>query len=551
MQHLIERDVVGRNVAVDIGGTFTDLVYFDEGAGSTRIVKVPSTPGRFEDGVLQAVDLAGIPGSSIANLVHGATIGLNAVIEGKGARTGLVTTIGFRDVYEIGRTNKPVMYDSLYRKPRPLVPRRWRFEVDERIDTNGDVVRAPSRNQVAAIAERIRLAGLGAVAVCLINSYVNPTHESIVGRWLQELCPTISISLSYVVWNEWREYERTSTVALNAYVQPLVAAYLTRLEARLTERGHMRPLRVMRSNGGVMDAGIAKVQALHTLQSGPVGGVIGAVHLGSLIHSPNLVTMDIGGTSCDVSLIVGNSPEFTAESNIRGLPMLLPSIKIENLGAGGGSIARVVAGSALRVGPESAGAVPGPACYGRGGSEPTVTDANVVLGRLQINSLPDSSPRLQSELAIAAIRANVAAPLGMSINEAAEGIIAIVNAGMANAIREITVGQGLSPADFVLFAFGGGGPLHAASLASEVGMRRVIIPPSPGVFSAWGMMFADFRQDIVRTLVWRADDTDTSSLDAEFRALEAAGADLLAAQRIPVDRQEMRRLADVRYKGQE
>jgi N-methylhydantoinase A len=542
---------MAQSVAVDIGGTFTDLVVLDLETGATSIAKAPSTPSAFVNGLLAALERGGVDLSRVTFFVHGTTVGLNAVIEGKGARSALITTKGFRDVYEIGRTDKPGMYDNFYRKPRTLVPRRLIYEVDERVSTTGEILREADMSEIAAINEHLSKSGVQSVAVCTLNSYVNGRNEKAIGDALTALNPDLGVSLSHEIWGEWREFERTSTTVFNAYIQPLVQGYLETLEAELARRSYSHALHIMQSNGGIMSVDIARLRSIQTLQSGPAGGVIGAERLANLLSEANIVAIDIGGTSCDVSLIVDGKMELAVQTRVFDLPVLLPSIRIDNFGAGGGSIARIEGGAALRVGPESAGPDPGPACYALGGTQPTVTDANVVLGRLEQHALAASGLEIDVNLAEQAVRSGVAGPLGMDTAACAEGIVRVVNGKIANAIRELTVGRGLSPKNFALLAFGGAGPMHAAEIASEAGISRVIVPRVPGTFSAWGMLFADFRQDLVQTVVSRAAETSMDKIVAAYEVLEAKGHRLLTSQHVDQEQQEFIRQLDLRYLGQE
>ena len=542
---------MSRSLAVDIGGTFTDLVLFDPETRELRVAKSSSSPDALADGVLACLASAGVELATVEFFVHGTTVGLNAILEGKGVPTGMVTTRGFRDVYAIGRMDKPDMYSYVYEKPRPLAPRDLVFEVDERIDAFGEVLAPLDAADVEAMAEALKERGVRSVAVCTLHAYANPAHELEIKRILERRLHGVSISLSHEVSGEWREYERTSTVVMNAYLQPLITAYLEDLERQLVRRGYGRSLYVMQCNGGIMNTAVARSRSIQTLLSGPAGGAIGASQVARRLGDANMISLDMGGTSCDVSLVIDGEVGLTTDTEINRLPVLVPMLQVNAIGAGGGSLARVEYGGSLSVGPQSAGARPGPACYGRGGREPTVTDANLVLGRISADAFADLGLQVQPELAADAVTRGVARPLGMSLEEAADGIVRLVTNHMANAVREITIGRGLSPKDFSLLAFGGAGPMHAVGIAREIGVSKVVVPPAPGTFSAWGMLFADFRQDLVRTVVLAADAGSLREIETLFAELEADGRDLLLRQDVLEDSHQFVRQLDLRYRGQE
>ena len=542
---------MSRSLAVDIGGTFTDLVLFDHETRELRVAKSSSSPDALADGVLRCLASAGVELAAAEFFVHGTTVGLNAILESKGVPTGLVTTRGFRDVYAIGRMDKPDMYSYVYEKPRPLVPRDLVFEVDERIDAFGGVLAPLDAAEVEALAAALKAHGVRSVAVCTLHAYANPAHELGIKRILERHMDGVSTSLSHEVSAEWREYERTSTVVMNAYLQPLITAYLEDLERQLARRGYRRSLYVMQCNGGIMDAALAKARSIQTLLSGPAGGAIGASQVARRLGDANMISLDMGGTSCDVSLVIEGDVGLTTDTEINRLPVLVPMLQVNAIGAGGGSLARVEIDGSLRVGPQSAGARPGPACYGRGGREPTVTDANLVLGRIGADTFAPLGLEVQPDLAADAVTCEVAGPLGMSLEQAAEGIVRLVTNHMANAVREITIGRGLSPADFSLLAFGGAGPMHAVGIAREIGVSKVVVPPAPGTFSAWGMLFADFRQDLVRTVVLAADAGSLREIESLFAELEVSGRVLLMQQDVLEDSHEFVRQLDLRYRGQE
>lgn len=536
-------------VAMDIGGTFTDFVVVDEGEQATSTGKTSTTPSNPEQGVLEGLAQVVPDLSEISFIVHGTTVGLNAFLERKGTRVLLVMTAGLRDAYSIARHDRKELYTLRYRKPERLVPRRDVFEVTERLRWDGSVETVLDPSSLEPLIAAVKANGIEAVAVCLLHAYVNPAHELEVRRVLERECPGLSVTLSHEIAREWREYERASTAVLNAYVAPRVEGYLRNLESELTARGVEATLHVMQSNGGITTATKARQQPVQTLLSGPVGGTIGGAALSRAINRPNLLCVDMGGTSFDLSLIVDGRPTVSTETELQGLPILMPLVDIHTIGAGGGSLAWLEAGG-LRVGPQSAGAMPGPACYGRGGMEPTVTDANLFLGRLDPEFFLGGRMRLDDEAAASALR-SVAAQVGLDDVSFAEGMLAIVNANMADAMRTITVKQGIDPRDFSLVAFGGAGPMHAAWLAQELEIREVIVPWSPGTFSAWGMLQTDIRHDVVRSFYRPLGDLAASAVVEVFVELQDEAADLLVSEGIEARDHSFARSADMRYVGQE
>ena len=536
-------------VSMDIGGTFTDFVVVDVDDGRTWTGKTSTTPVRPEEGVLEGlVDV--VPElADIAFIVHGTTVGLNAFLERKGTRVLLLMTEGLRDAYSIARHDRKELYALRYRKPERLVPRRDVYEAVERLRWDGSVDTPLDEATLQPLVDAVRREGIEAVAVCFIHAYVTPEHELRAREILERECPGLSVTLSHEIAREWREYERASTAVLNAYVAPRVAGYLRNLEGELTSRGVEAPLHVMQSSGGITTAARAREKPVQTLLSGPVGGTIGGAALSRLTERPNLLCVDMGGTSFDLSLVVDGKPTVSSETELEGLPILMPLVDIHTVGAGGGSIAWLEAGG-LRVGPQSAGAVPGPACYGRGGIEPTVTDANLFLGRLDPEYFLGGRMRLDEEAAERALH-SVAPELGLDDASFAEGVLAIVNANMADAMRTITVKQGIDPRDYALVAFGGAGPMHAVWLAEELEIGEVIVPWSPGTFSAWGMLQTDVRHDLVRTFYRPLAEAEAPEVDELFSALEREGVELLREQDVEEDDVYFQRAADMRYVGQE
>ena len=481
-------------IAVDTGGTFTDLVRL--GADGLSRLKVPSTPQDPAEAVLQGIAALISPGVPFA-LVHGSTVATNALLERKGARVHLVTNRGFEDVIEIGRQNRPQLYALVGHRGPPTVDRQDRFGISGRMDAHGRELQALDRDELANLADR--LSDAESIAVCLLHSYANPAHEEAVGEALAELGARVSISSR--ILPEYREFERTSTTVVNAYVGPRMQSYLGRLD----REAHASRFRIMGSNGGTLGVTRAQAEPVHTVLSGPAGGVVGALAWGERVGRTQLVTFDMGGTSTDVSLCPGR-PLHTREFQIDGQPVAVPVIDIHTVGAGGGSIARVDSGGALKVGPESAGAAPGPICYGRGGTQVTVTDANVYLGRLPHDAFlgDDSLDRDAIEAHLAAL----ASELGGTMEDAASGVLTIAETAMVRALRVISVERGFDPADFTLVAFGGAGGLHAAPLAEALGAAAVLIPPDPGLLSAFGMLVAPVSRTVVRTLLNSTEDPD-------------------------------------------
>ena len=536
-------------VAMDIGGTFTDFVVIDEGRQLTSTGKTSTTPASPEQGVLEGLVQVVPELPEISFIVHGTTVGLNAFLERKGTRVLLVMTAGLRDAYSIARHDRKELYTLRYRKPERLVPRRDVYEVTERLRWDGTVDTPFDESSLAPVIDAVKANGIEAVAVCLLHAYVNPQHELQAREMLERECPGLSVTLSHEIAREWREYERASTAALNAYVAPRVEGYLRNLETELTARGVKATLHVMQSNGGITTAAKARRQPVQTLLSGPVGGTIGGAALSRAIDRPNLLCVDMGGTSFDLSLIIDGRPTVSTETDLEGLPILMPLVDIHTIGAGGGSLAWLEAGG-LRVGPQSAGAMPGPACYGRGGTQPTVTDANLFLGRLDPEFFLGGRMRLDEEAAARAVRL-VAGQIGLEDTAFAEGMLAIVNANMADAMRTITVKQGIDPRDFSLVAFGGAGPMHATWLAQELEIGEVIVPWSPGTFSAWGMLQTDIRHDVVQSFYRPVAELEGQVVSKVLIELQSEAAELLASEGIESSDHYFARSADMRYVGQE
>jgi N-methylhydantoinase A len=548
----------GFRIATDIGGTFTDLVYLDEDTGDVRVAKAPTTPRDFAQGILDTLNKAErLDTARTAFFVHGTTVVINALTERKGVKTGLITTRGFRDVLEIQRSNRPDIYNMYYSKPKPFVPRHLRAEVTERVNYKGEVLTPLDGDELRRVIARLVDQGVESIAVCFLHAYVNPQHEAEAGALIRQAAPHIPYTLSHEVTGEWREYERTSTAVFNSYILPTAQRYLDNLETRLTQQKRMGDvLHIMQSNGGSATFALAKRTPINLVESGPVAGVIGAARIGELIGEPNVISFDVGGTTAKTSLIEGGKPKITTEYRIEhtrefaGYPILVPTIDIVEIGSGGGSIAYVDDAGALRVGPVSAGAVPGPACYDQGGTQPTVTDANLVVGRLNARNFLGGELTVSADKARQAIRP-IAERFNTSIEEAALGIIRISDFGKMNAIKLISVRRGYDPRDFVLVAFGGGGPMHAAAMLRELRCKKVVIPIYPGVFSAFGMLMSDLQIDTLRTRIIRVDGADLTLLNSMYEEMENQARRSLETEGIGRESIRILRYADMRYLGQE
>jgi N-methylhydantoinase A len=536
--------------AVDVGGTFTDVVALDAVSGALTVDKVETTPSEPSRGVLDSLAKSGAPMGDISYFVHGTTLALNALLTRTGARVAIVTTAGFRDVFELGRTDREPMYDLTYKKPDSLVPRSLVFEVPERLAWDGAVLQPVDEAAVRAAAAGIAAREVEAVAVCLLHSYANPAHEAEVGRVLAEALPGVDITLSHELLRVYREYERTSTSVLDAYVKPVVRHYLDELDEELGGRGFEGHFLMMRSGGGAMTVGAAKERPINLVLSGPAGGVVGAAAFAELVGAPNLITLDMGGTSLDASIIIDCQPSVTTAAMFQGLPVSLPTLDINTIGAGGGSIGWVDAGDHLQVGPQSAGAAPGPASYGRGGTEPTVTDAALAIGYLGTDTALGGELTLDRDLAVRSMGA-AADRMDISADDVAAGMIRIATTKVVGAVREITVERGHSPADFAILSFGGAGGIIAADTARELSVPRVIVPPGPGAFSALGMLMADVVHDYARTRITNLADPDAPDVEADYRELETLAVAALDVDGFVSDDQTLTRTADIRYQGQE
>lgn len=546
--------MAGARIGVDIGGTFTDVTVLYEDSGQVTIAKVPSRRddpgGALLDGIETGLAAADLDPAEVTLLVHGTTIVTNAVLENKLPRTALLTTAGFRDIMEIGRHFRPDMYDLQQDKPEPVVPRELRLEIDERVASDGHVLRRPDRGAFAAVVGQIRAHGAEAVAICFLNSFANPENEIAVRRWFEAELPDMLVSASCDVCREIREFERTSTVGLNAAAMPLVGRYLREIAPLVRQVLPNANILIMQSNGGSLTVDAARAYPARMITSGPAGGALAVQRMSRATSYPNLLGVDMGGTSTDISFIQDGALQMTTEAAIGGRPIKLPMIEINTIGAGAGSIAWLDSAKGLHVGPQSAGAEPGPVAYRAGGTEPTVTDANLVLGRL----IPDrfASGRITLDVAAArdAIRARIADPLGMSVEQAAAGIIRIANANMERAVRVSSAEKGFDPRTITLVAFGGAGPMHAAALARAAGIPKVLVPEQPGVLSALGLVMTDIRHDFVQTRVLRAEEISAANLAPLFSELEKEGQAALAADGVENSRRDLLRSADLRYAGQ-
>jgi N-methylhydantoinase A len=537
-------------LAIDVGGTFTDVVELQPDSGDLRFDKVPTTPESPTRGVMESFRRVDADLPDVAMFTHGTTLGLNALLTRTGARTAVIATRGFRDVYLLGRTDRRTNYDIKYRKPDGLVERYDTFEVAERSRFDG-TVHAPldvddARRVAATIAER----GYRSVAVAFLHSYANPAHELQMREVLADVAPEAEVTLSHELSREYREYERTSTAVLDAYIKPIVRRYLRELEGELSQGGFSGRFLMTRSGGGSMTAASAREQPVNLILSGPAGGVIGAAGFSRLIDEPNLITVDMGGTSLDASLIIDNEAVLYQGAEFEQLPINIPSLYIHTIGAGGGSIAWQDAAGALQVGPQSAGAVPGPASYGTGGTEPTFTDAALVLGYLGTDTPLGGTLTLDADLADQSLQP-IAKSLDMSTRALARGIVGISTTKIMGAVRAITVELGRDPKDFALLAFGGGGGLVAVDVARELNIPTVVIPPGQGAFSALGMLMADVQHDFARTSVTPLTGLDLAAVEASYKEMETEGEAVLAEEGFDAAHQQAVRAVDVRYAGQE
>ena len=558
-----------KRVGVDIGGTFTDVVVLDEESGEFRVTKVASTPERIADaaiaGLRQAADSFEVDRRNVRFVAHGSTIGTNTVIERRGARTALITTKGFRDVLELGRVARPAesLYDVAHMKAKSLVPRRLRKELTERVAADGEVLEEIDIREVDRITDALTRSGVESVAVCLLFSYLYPAHERLVLSRIQERNPDLFATLSSTLSPLYGEYERSSTSVVNAYIGPAFRRYLQVMGGHVTQRLETR-LYLMQSNGGLLTSGDAEEQPVRALESGPTAGVVAAAHVARLMDVPNVISFDMGGTTAKAGLIVDGESVETVEYEVGGLaaagasghlhgrgsgfPISLPSVEVTEVGSGGGSIAWIDAANAFRVGPRSMGARPGPACYGLGGDEPTVTDAQLILGVINPDNFLGGGMRLQPELGIHAVETKIARPLGLDLQQAAAGIVEVANATMAHATRLVSINKGHDPREFALLAFGGAGPMHACDIARELEIPWVIVPRFPGLHSALGLVVSDIVHDFIQAYSHRR--MDASRVGEIFEGLEASARQALDTDQVPPDARRLLRTADLRYRSQ-
>jgi len=547
-------------IASDVGGTFTDSIAYDPAGRRIAVSKVPTTPGAREQGTVEGLRRAlarlGASGAAVAYVGHGMTTATNAVLQRTGARTAFVTNRGFRDLLLIGRQDRPSLYDVDAVRPPPLVPRELCYGVGGRMDAAGAEIEPLDTAGLEAAAADMAARGVEAVAVCFLHAYANPAHERAAKALLARRLPGAVVCVSTDILSEFREFERASTTVLNAYLMPVMASYLGSLAGRLADRraglgiGGETPIMVMEAAGGLMTVDSARARPVHTVLSGPAGGVVAGAHFASLIGADTIVTMDIGGTSTDISLIRNGRPHTTRQARIGHIPIRLPVIDINAIGAGGGSIAWIDEGGALRVGPLSAEAVPGPACYGQGGTRPTVTDANLVLGRLGRETRLGGSLELDAAAAHAAIEAHVAAPLGIDTLAAAAGILRVAHANIVRGIRVVSVERGHDPRLCTLVPFGGAGPMHGSPIARELSMPRVAVPPAPGILCALGQLLSDLRHDLIETHIFPYAEGEAARAATIARRLAEAAHALLAADRVAPERRRVELHVEARYVGQ-
>ncbi|HSB06398.1 MAG TPA: hydantoinase/oxoprolinase family protein [Thermodesulfobacteriota bacterium] len=549
-------------IASDVGGTFTDTILYDKEEKRIFISKVSTTPENQSIGTIRGIskilNRQGLDGRQIEAVNHGMTTGTNTVIQRRGAASALITNRNFRDVLEIGRQNRPSLYNFFATREKPLVEREHRFTIRGRINYRGEVLEDLDEREIKRIALEIKRRKIRAVAICLLHSYINPTHEQRVKEIVSPILGDLSICISCEILPEYREYERFSTTVLNAYLMPVMHRYLTTLEEGLRAKdsasslkiGSDVPVMIMESSGGVMTAKAARGKPVYTVLSGPAGGVVASTFIGRLTGFHHLITIDMGGTSTDISLILNGRPILTSEGNIEGIPIRVPIIDINAIGAGGGSIAWIDEGGALKVGPQSAEAIPGPACYDQGGDQPTITDANVIFGRIDPNYFLGGEMRLNPERSREVIEERLCGPLKMDLLTAARGIIQVANANMVRGIRVVSVERGYDPRDFTLIPYGGAGPLHAVALAKELKIPKVLVPPIPGILSAMGMLISDIRHDFVLTRIIPVSKASPEVLEAIFEDLKQRALDMLRWEGVEQKDTILLKYVDVRYVGQ-
>lgn len=540
-------------VATDIGGTFTDLVYADNN-GNFGVAKAHTTPSNFEEGVMNVLQKSMINPESIEMFIHGSTVIINALTERKGVKVGLISTQGTRDVLEIARGNRPDLYNFRYQKPAPFVERYLRMEVEERLNFRGEIISPLNETQIPSIIEYFKKEKVEAIAVCYLHSYINPVHEKKTVDLIKHLWPEVSVTASYEITKEWREYERTNTTVLNSYVKPIAASYIDQLNKKMMNYGvNSRPY-IMQSNGGVTTFERAKQTPINMVESGPVAGIYGAAVLGEILGEENIIAFDIGGTTAKCSLITNGNVKITTDYYIEknektaGYPVKVPVVDIIEIGNGGGSIAWIDSAGSLKVGPKSAGASPGPVAYGKGGEDPTTTDANLITGRL---SKDNFDYEVDVEKVKKAIEKKVSSHYDLSYVEGAMGIIDIANSNMLNALKLISIRKGHDPKDFTMIAFGGGGSMHAAALAKELGVKKVIVPVASSVFSAWGMLMTDLRHDYIQTHIKQLDGINLADINLRWDKVTNHAYSQFIEEGMKEDQIVFSRFVDMRYLGQE
>jgi N-methylhydantoinase A len=540
-------------VATDIGGTFTDLVYSDNN-GNFGVAKTHTTPSKFEEGVMNVLQKSMINPQSIDMFIHGSTVIINALTERKGVKVGLISTQGTRDVLEIARGNRPDLYNFRYQKPSPFVERYLRMEVEERLNYRGEIISPLNETQVPAILEFFKKENVGAIAVCYLHSYINPIHEKKTVDLIKQLWPEVAVTASYEITKEWREYERTNTTVLNSYVKPIAASYIDQLNKNMMNYGvNSRPY-IMQSNGGVTTFERAKQTPINMVESGPVAGIYGAAVLGEVLGEENIIAFDIGGTTAKCSLITKGNVKITTDYYIEknektaGYPVKVPVVDIVEIGNGGGSIAWIDSTGSLKVGPQSAGAFPGPVAYGKGGEHPTTTDANLITGRLTRDNF---DYEVDLEKVKNAIEKKISSHYDLSMEEGAMGIIDIANSNMLNALKRISIRKGHDPKDFTMIAFGGGGSMHAAALAEELGVKKIIVPIASPVFSAWGMLMTDLRHDYIQTHIKQLDGIDLADINLAWDKVTNQAYNQFIEEGMKENQIVFSRFVDMRYLGQE
>jgi N-methylhydantoinase A len=542
-------------IGIDTGGTHTDIVLLDEDTSMITAFKVPTTTSDLSIGIMHGIQrvlaISGVQTSRVERFVYGTTLVTNMIVQEQEINVGLITTKGFRDVLDIGKAARRWnIYDIYADKPRALIPRQLRFGVSERINAHGEIIQELDEKEVNHIIDELKRQKAGSIAVCLLHSYQNPRHEERIGEMIQESYPDAFVSLSSQIIPEFREYERTSTTAINALVTPSMVAHLDQLEKQLCKVGVGKPPYLMQSNGGVASFATIKEHPVNAIHSGPIAGVVGAIMVAKLAGFKDVITMDMGGTSCDVSLVENYEPKMTTNSTVAGHSVRIPTIDIHTIGAGGGSIAWIDPGGGLKVGPRSAGAVPGPACYNLGGTEPTVTDANFVVGRIGQASFLGGEVPLNAELARSALDHRIAAPLGLDLYRAANGILEIANANMIKALKLVSVARGYDPRDFALVAFGGAGPMHGTRIAEELRCKTVIIPFAPGVIAALGLLAAPIRYDYVVSRIAELNQLDLLECNGYYKRLAERAYKEMSKEGIANESMVLLNSADLRYRGQ-